>query len=59
MISFVGRAGKFRFLYDGTRINDDDTPSTLEMEDNGQHLYAFCKFFLSFLIGSIFENLPF
>lgn len=25
-----------RFLYDGTRINDDDTPATLDMEDNGE-----------------------
>lgn len=24
-----------RFLYDGDRINDDDTPGTLGMEDNG------------------------
>jgi len=24
-----------RFLYDGSRINDDDTPASLEMEDNG------------------------
>ena len=23
------------FLYDGNRINDDDTPASLEMEDNG------------------------
>ena len=26
-----------RFLYDGNRINDDDTPASLEMEDNGEH----------------------
>ena len=25
----------FRFLYDGSRINDEDTPQSLEMEDNG------------------------
>jgi hypothetical protein len=33
------RAGKrniSRFLYDGTRINEDDTPASLDMEDNGQ-----------------------
>jgi len=24
-----------RFLYDGARIADDDTPLSLEMEDNG------------------------
>lgn len=24
----------FRFLYDGTRIKDTDTPDSLEMEDN-------------------------
>ncbi|KAJ6525089.1 small ubiquitin-related modifier, partial [Mycena vulgaris] len=23
-----------RFLYDGARINDDDTPASLDMEDN-------------------------
>jgi len=31
----VGKdVGSIRFLYDGNRINDDDTPSTLDMEDN-------------------------
>ncbi|KAI0033206.1 small ubiquitin-like modifier [Vararia minispora EC-137] len=31
----VGKdVGSIRFLYDGSRINDDDTPSSLEMEDN-------------------------
>ncbi|EDR06002.1 uncharacterized protein LACBIDRAFT_185377 [Laccaria bicolor S238N-H82] len=31
----VGKdVGSIRFLYDGTRINEDDTPNTLEMEDN-------------------------
>jgi len=31
----VGKeVGSIRFLYDGTRINDDDTPNSLEMEDN-------------------------
>jgi len=31
----VGKdVGSIRFLYDGTRINDDDTPSSLDMEDN-------------------------
>jgi hypothetical protein len=24
-----------RFLYDGNRINDDDTPASLDMDDNG------------------------
>jgi hypothetical protein len=28
--------GVGRFLYDGNRINDDDTPASLDMEDNGQ-----------------------
>jgi len=28
-----------RFLYDGSRINDDDTPASLEMEDNGLSLF--------------------
>ncbi|KAH9989244.1 ubiquitin-related domain-containing protein [Russula vinacea] len=32
----VGKdVGSIRFLYDGTRINDDDTPASLDMEDNG------------------------
>lgn len=26
------------FLYDGARINDDDTPDSLDMEDNGEFL---------------------
>ncbi|KAF8554848.1 ubiquitin-like protein [Imleria badia] len=31
----VGKdVGSIRFLYDGNRISEDDTPSTLEMEDN-------------------------
>lgn len=30
-----------RFLYDGNRINDDDTPASLDMEDNGTlHILA-------------------
>lgn len=24
-----------RFLYDGNRLNDDDTPAILDMEDGG------------------------
>jgi len=33
--SKVGKdVGSIRFLYDGTRINDDDTPLSLEMDDN-------------------------
>ncbi|KAJ7727237.1 ubiquitin-related domain-containing protein [Mycena metata] len=33
--SKVGKdVGSIRFLYDGSRINDDDTPMSLEMEDN-------------------------
>ncbi|KAF9236137.1 small ubiquitin-related modifier [Melanogaster broomeanus] len=36
--AYATKVGKdvasIRFLYDGSRINDDDTPSTLEMEDN-------------------------
>lgn len=27
-----------RFLYDGNRINDDDTPASLDMEDNGAYV---------------------
>ncbi|KAJ7659427.1 ubiquitin-like protein [Mycena rosella] len=33
--SKVGKdVGSIRFLYDGTRISDDDTPASLDMEDN-------------------------
>jgi len=33
--SKVGKdVGSIRFLYDGTRINDDDTPLSLDMDDN-------------------------
>ncbi|TDL24354.1 ubiquitin-like protein [Rickenella mellea] len=33
--SKVGKeVGTIRFLYDGERINDDDTPASLDMEDN-------------------------
>lgn len=27
---------QYRFLYDGERINEDDTPALLDMEDNGK-----------------------
>ncbi|KAF8063189.1 ubiquitin-like protein [Lyophyllum atratum] len=31
----VGKdVGSIRFLYDGTRIADEDTPTSLDMEDN-------------------------
>jgi small ubiquitin-related modifier len=31
----VGKdVGSIRFLYDGSRITDDDTPASLDMEDN-------------------------
>ncbi|EIM84749.1 small ubiquitin-like modifier [Stereum hirsutum FP-91666 SS1] len=36
--AYAAKVGKdvtsIRFLYDGTRINDDDTPTSLDMEDN-------------------------
>ncbi|KAG6860228.1 hypothetical protein C0995_013901 [Termitomyces sp. Mi166 len=36
--AYANKVGKdvnsIRFLYDGTRISEDDTPTTLEMEDN-------------------------
>ncbi|KAF8129964.1 ubiquitin-like protein [Boletus edulis] len=36
--AYAAKVGKdvssIRFLYDGNRINEDDTPSSLEMEDN-------------------------
>jgi len=36
--AYANKVGKdvssIRFLYDGARINDDDTPASLDMEDN-------------------------
>ncbi|KAI0755565.1 ubiquitin-like protein [Fomes fomentarius] len=36
--AYASKVGKdvssIRFLYDGQRINDDDTPASLEMDDN-------------------------
>ncbi|KAH9943607.1 ubiquitin-like protein [Amylocystis lapponica] len=36
--AYANKVGKdvssIRFLYDGNRINDDDTPASLDMEDN-------------------------
>ncbi|KAJ8585083.1 small ubiquitin-related modifier [Rhizopogon salebrosus TDB-379] len=36
--AYATKVGKdvssIRFLYDGARINDDDTPASLDMEDN-------------------------
>jgi len=36
--AYANKVGKdvnsIRFLYDGTRINEDDTPASLDMEDN-------------------------
>ncbi|KIJ62392.1 hypothetical protein HYDPIDRAFT_30365 [Hydnomerulius pinastri MD-312] len=36
--AYATKVGKdvasIRFLYDGNRINDDDTPTSLDMEDN-------------------------
>ncbi|KIM63112.1 hypothetical protein SCLCIDRAFT_1214405 [Scleroderma citrinum Foug A] len=36
--AYANKVGKdvasIRFLYDGNRINEDDTPSSLDMEDN-------------------------
>ncbi|QRW22994.1 ubiquitin-like Rad60 SUMO-like protein [Rhizoctonia solani] len=36
--AYASKVGKdvntFRFLYDGNRINDEDTPSSLDMEDD-------------------------
>ena len=34
-LPWVADDSSLRFLYDGNRINDDDTPASLEMEDNG------------------------
>jgi hypothetical protein len=30
-----------RFLYDGTRINEDDTPGSLDMDDNGMVFFSY------------------
>ncbi|KAH9172455.1 small ubiquitin-related modifier [Lactarius sanguifluus] len=36
--AYASKVGKdvssIRFLYDGARINDEDTPASLDMEDN-------------------------
>ncbi|CAE6517866.1 unnamed protein product [Rhizoctonia solani] len=36
--AYAAKVGKdvntFRFLYDGNRINDDDTPASLDMEND-------------------------
>ncbi|KAF8907066.1 ubiquitin-related domain-containing protein [Gymnopilus junonius] len=36
--AYASKVGKdvssIRFLYDGARINDDDTPASLDMDDN-------------------------
>lgn len=36
--AYANKVGKdvnsIRFLYDGARINDEDTPNTLDMDDN-------------------------
>src|SRR6266849_9359769 len=32
---------KYSFFYDGKRINDNNTPASLEMEDNGSVLFYF------------------
>ncbi|KAI0643385.1 ubiquitin-related domain-containing protein, partial [Trametes meyenii] len=38
--AYANKVGKdvssIRFLYDGSRIGDDDTPNSLDMEDNGK-----------------------
>ena len=34
------RVDRDRFLYDGDRINEDDTPASLDMEENGTLLDA-------------------
>ncbi|KAG6832112.1 hypothetical protein H0H87_002751 [Tephrocybe sp. NHM501043] len=37
--AYANKVGKdvssIRFLYDGSRINEEDTPTSLDMEDNG------------------------
>ena len=40
-----------RFLFDGRRINDDETPKALEMEQVGIGPHSFVK--CTFVLGSI------
>ena len=40
-----------RFLFDGRRINDDETPKALEMEQVGIEPHSFVK--CTFVLGSI------
>ncbi|KAI6008836.1 ubiquitin-related domain-containing protein [Pisolithus orientalis] len=43
--AYANKVGKdvasIRFLYDGSRINEDDTPASLDMEDNGESVISF------------------
>ncbi|KAH9051324.1 ubiquitin-related domain-containing protein [Lactarius deliciosus] len=47
--AYASKVGKdvssIRFLYDGARINDEDTPASLDMEDNG----AFASYVSTFV----------
>ena len=36
LLSLTRKLSSKRFLYDGVRINEDDTPATLDMDDNGE-----------------------
>lgn len=35
-------------MYDGNRVNEDDTPSSVEMEDNGEHRFVLVVVLFSF-----------
>ncbi|KAG8220345.1 ubiquitin-2 like Rad60 SUMO-like-domain-containing protein, partial [Butyriboletus roseoflavus] len=47
--AYAAKVGKdvssIRFLYDGNRISEDDTPSSLDMEDNGERRFVAVVFF--------------
>ncbi|KAF8264833.1 ubiquitin-related domain-containing protein [Lactarius quietus] len=55
--SKVGKdVGSIRFLYDGTRINVDDTPDSLDMEDNGVFPSHISSFVHPVLIDSLYRH---
>ncbi|KXN91529.1 Small ubiquitin-related modifier 2 [Leucoagaricus sp. SymC.cos] len=41
--AYANKVGKdvnsIRFLYDGNRLNDDDTPASLDMDDGGAYIF--------------------
>lgn len=47
-LSFDASFLRCRFLYDGDRIQDDDTPASLDMEDNGERRSIYVMFVMIF-----------